>query len=80
LNHSLFLTSNFLIKEFDLDKTFGAVTAAVAVEGTIELVGRMNGPYATHEFALRVRFFGVLGGNSFCLQGLSIYQNASVVF
>ena len=38
-----------------MDETFGAVTTAAALEGTIELVGRMNGPYATHEFSLRVR-------------------------
>jgi hypothetical protein len=49
-------------QDFDLDKTFGAVSASANIEGTIELVGRMNGPYATHEFTLRVRddrFIGV---------------------
>ena len=40
-------------QDFDLNEEFGAVTAG-DVEGTIELVGRMNGPYATHEMGLRV--------------------------
>ena len=42
------------LQDFDLDEEFGAVVADTDLEGTIELVGRMNGPYATHEFALRV--------------------------
>ena len=37
-----------------MDETFGKVAADTDLEGTIELVGRMNGPYATHEFTLRV--------------------------
>lgn len=45
-------------QDFDLDETFGSVTAAAALEGTIELVGRMNGPYATHEFSLRNPYMG----------------------
>jgi hypothetical protein len=44
----------FCFQDFDLEETFGAVQADTNLEGTIELVGRMNGPYAVHEFALRV--------------------------
>ncbi|KAG7337361.1 hypothetical protein IV203_034754 [Nitzschia inconspicua] len=45
-------------QDFDLNETFGAVAASTEIEGTIELVGRMNGPYATHEFSLRNPFMG----------------------
>lgn len=41
-------------QDFDLDDAFGAVTPADKIEGVIELTGRMNGPYSTHEFNLRV--------------------------
>ena len=47
---------SIIVQDFDLDETFGAVEADTKLEGTIELAGRMNGPYATHEFKLRVSF------------------------
>jgi len=48
------LITSFGLQSIDLDETFGKVVADTNLEGTIELVGRMNGPYATHEFTLRV--------------------------
>mmetsp|Transcript_20538 Transcript_20538/g.38431 ORF Transcript_20538/g.38431 Transcript_20538/m.38431 type:complete len:308 (+) Transcript_20538:88-1011(+) len=45
-------------QDFDLDQTFGSVTVADKIEGTIELNGRMNGPYATYEFGLKNPFMG----------------------
>mmetsp|Transcript_554 Transcript_554/g.1418 ORF Transcript_554/g.1418 Transcript_554/m.1418 type:complete len:139 (-) Transcript_554:155-571(-) len=44
-------------QDFDLNEEFGAVTTG-DVEGTIELAGRMNGPYATHEMGLRNPYMG----------------------
>lgn len=54
------LTDHFLaFQEFDLDETFGTVIPASDIEGTIDLVGSMNGPFATHEFSLRVSGFSM---------------------
>lgn len=44
-------------QDFDLDKTFGAVTVG-NLEGTIEITGRMNGPAGVYEFGLRNPFMG----------------------
>merc|ERR1712172_106524 len=46
-------------QDFDLDDTFGAVTAAAAdIEDTIELVGQMNSGYSTHELYLKNPYMG----------------------
>lgn len=45
-------------QEFNLDETFGSVTAEQDIEGTIELVGQMNAGYATHEMSLKNPYMG----------------------
>jgi hypothetical protein len=45
-------------QDFDLDETFGAITADQNIEGTIDLVGQMNAGYATHEFSLKNPYMG----------------------
>lgn len=45
-------------QDFDLDDTFGAVTADADIEGTIDLLGQMNAGFATHEMTLRNPYMG----------------------
>lgn len=45
-------------QDFDLEEEFGAVSADVDIEGTIELVGQMNAGYATHEMNIRNPYMG----------------------
>mmetsp|Transcript_9438 Transcript_9438/g.28161 ORF Transcript_9438/g.28161 Transcript_9438/m.28161 type:complete len:308 (+) Transcript_9438:83-1006(+) len=45
-------------QDFDLDETFGSVSADVNIEGTIDLVGQMNAGFATHEMNLRNPYMG----------------------
>lgn len=45
-------------QDFSLDEEFGAVSADIDIEGTIELVGQMNAGYATHEMTLRNPYMG----------------------
>jgi len=45
-------------QEFDLDETFGAVTANENIEGVIELMGQMNAGYAVHEMSLKNPYMG----------------------
>lgn len=45
-------------QDFDLDETFGAITADQNLEGTIDLVGQMNAGYATYEMNLKNPYMG----------------------
>lgn len=45
-------------QDFDLEETFGTVTADLDLEGTIDLVGQMNAGFATHEMNIKNPYMG----------------------